>query len=119
MRLFFHLIFDSVFLDFGLHFRGFLAPKIQNFDGFFLSFFESFFGFIFFGFFVDFLSLESLKIVLPPRRELNFYKIGVFVLSSKIDQKTMDLGVQKSSQNHEKSLKSMSESMMLFNIDFY
>ena len=92
-------------MDFGHHFRRLFGSKNSKFPYFFLSFFGLFFELIFLGFFVDFLSLESLKIVLPPRRELNFYKIGVFVLSSKIDQKTMDFWVQKSSQNHEKSFK--------------
>ena len=34
-------------------------------------------------FFVFFLMLETLKIVLPSRRELNFYKIAFFALDEK------------------------------------
>ena len=47
-------------------------------------------------FLVDFKSLETLKIVLPCRREHYFYKIDVFASNPKIDPKTIEIWVQKS-----------------------
>ena len=38
------------------------------------------------GIFVEFQFLETLKIVLPSRRNANFHKIDVFALSPKIDK---------------------------------
>ena len=38
-------------------------------------------------FVVFFLTLETLKIVLPSRRELNFYKITFFTLDEKLHRK--------------------------------
>ena len=59
--------------------------KIDLFSNFFLSFFRSYFASIFCRFFVYFKSFETLKIVLPCRREHYFYKIDVFASSPKID----------------------------------
>ena len=70
--------------------------KIDVFCNLFLSFFRSYFASIFCWFFVDFKSLETLKIVLPCRREHYFYKIDVFASSPKIDPKTIEIWVQKS-----------------------
>ena len=50
-------------------------------------------------FLVFFLTLETLKIVLPSRQELEFYKINVFALSSKTDQKDIDFQSPKSMKN--------------------
>ena len=61
-----------------------------------VSFFRSYFASIFCWFFADFKSLETLKIVLPCRREHYFYKIDVFASSPKIDPKTIEIWVQKS-----------------------
>ena len=49
-------------------------------------------------FFVDFKSLATLQIVLPCRREHYFYKIDVFASNPKIDPKTMEIWVQKSTK---------------------
>ena len=56
----------------------------------FCSFFDEigdekrvFFLLLFVSFRVLFPTLETLKIVLPPARELNFYKIALFVLDEK------------------------------------
>ena len=70
--------------------------KINVFCNLFLSFFRSYVASIFCWFFVDFKSLETLKIALPCRREHYFYKIDVFASNPKIDPKTIEIWVQKS-----------------------
>ena len=80
-------------------------PKIDIFAEIFLSFFRSYFASIFGWFFVDFKCFETLKIVLPPARELNFYKIAVFALSPKIHQKTIEIRFPKSKKNRKKMWK--------------
>ena len=64
---------------------------------FFLLFFVSFRAL--------FPTLETLKIVLPPARELNFYKIALFALSPKIHQKTIEIRPPKSKKNRKKMRK--------------
>ena len=73
-RFLFLLIFSLIFLSFSSLFSHFFLL-------FFLPFFGLNFGSFFARFFIDFSKLETLKIVLPSRRELIFYKIVVFALT--------------------------------------
>ena len=65
--LFFHLIFEWIFLNFGGHFRGIFGLKINFLLLFFLPFFWLYFWSHFFRFFVDFQGLESLILVILRR----------------------------------------------------
>ena len=56
-------------------------------------------------FFVDFQLLETLKIVLPSRRNANFYKIDVFAFQSKIYQKIIKTWTPKTTEHRQKSIK--------------
>ena len=57
---------------------------------------------LFCGFFVDFQFLETLKIVLPSRRNANFYKIDVFAFQSNIYQKGIKIWTLKTTEHREK-----------------
>ena len=90
-RLFFvaknHLHFYCQNLEKTMVFGGQIAAKMASK----IQFFESWralvsdlnFRSIFYGFFIDFWKLESLKIVLPPKRNAYFCKIDVFALNQK------------------------------------
>ena len=71
-----------------------MASKIQFFESWRALVSDLNFRSIFYGLFIDFWKLESLKIVLPPKRNAYFCKIDVFALSQKNDQKNVDFGVQ-------------------------
>ena len=96
---FFILFFIRFFFDFGPLLQ---AISIQK-SMFSCYVSHRFFVFIldplFCGLFVDFQLLETLKIVLPSRRNANFYKIDVFALSPKIDQKNVEIWRPKSIEN--------------------
>ena len=55
--------------------------------------FEASFWIFFFAVFTVFSTLESSKIVLPSRRELNFYKIEFFELDAKRHRKQIKKGM--------------------------
>ena len=109
-------------MDFGSILEGFWAPNSHFFRCFSLSFFGFIFGLIFLRFFVDFWPLETLKIELPPARELNFDKIdgrtSVFLMMPCMYVWRVSLHTQfwskndgsegpKSMQNWRKSMKKM------------
>ena len=71
-----------------------MALKIQCFESWRALVSDLNFRSIFYRFFIDFSKLESLKIVLPPKRNAYFCKIDVFALSQKNDQKNVDFGYQ-------------------------
>ena len=52
---------------------------------------------------MDFWKLETLKIVLPSRRELNFYKIAFFENQAKINRKNLPKSFPKPSPTLQKS----------------
>ena len=81
-------------MDFGFILEGFWVPNSHFFRYFSLSFSGFIFGSIFLQFFVDFWSLETLKIELPPAREHNFDKIDVFHFIANFDPKMMVLRIQ-------------------------
>ena len=74
--------FYRFFLDFAGVLGGLGGPKIVFLCVFWRLFSKLHFGKLFFKIFTVFSTLESLKIVLPSRRELNFYKI-VFLVPDK------------------------------------
>ena len=74
-------------MDFGFILEGFWVPNSHFFRYFSLSFSGFIFRSIFLQFFVDFWSLETLKIELPPARELNFNKIDAFHFITNLIQK--------------------------------
>ena len=55
--------------------------------------------------FVNFWSFETLKIVLPSKRNANFHKIHVFASRPKIDRKIIEKFIQKSTKKRNKSSK--------------
>ena len=70
------ILFESIILvKIGLIFNKIDGEKHMDFVLFFVLFF------------VFFRTLETLKIVLPSRRELNFCKIAVFALDEKRQRK--------------------------------
>ena len=71
-----------------------MASKIEFFEFWRVLVSDLNFRSIFYRFFIDFSKLESLKIVLPPKRNAYFCKIDVFALSQKNDQKNVDFGYQ-------------------------
>ena len=73
---------------------GFWVPNLDFFRYFSLSFFGTVYGSIFFRFFVDFGPLESLILVLPPARELNFHKIHVLGIVNKFGPQMLVLRLQ-------------------------
>ena len=71
-----------------------MTPKIEFFESWRALVSDLNFRSIFYRFFIDFSKLESLKIVLPPRRNAYFCKIDVFALNQKKDKKNVDFGGQ-------------------------
>ena len=69
---------------------------------------------VFYGLFIDFWKLESLKIVLPLKRNAYFCKIDVFALSKKNDQKNVDFGDQNPLKIDKNRLKNVSQKPMDF-----
>ena len=88
--------FSSIFLRFLKGFGSQNGSRNRFFDHFFGCFFAPSFYINFLLFFLFFSMLETLKIVLPCRRENYFYKIDVFASSPKIDPKTIEIWVQNS-----------------------
>ena len=101
-------------MDFGSILEGFWAPNSHFCRCFSLSFFGFIFGWIFLRFFVDFWSLETLKIELPPAREHNFDKIDVFHFIANFDPKMMVLRVQNRCKIEENRWKKRVSKQMLF-----
>ena len=98
----FFIVFLSILEGFWEGFGGQNCRKIDIFGDFLDMFYETFiflknslifskiadekhidFDLFFMLFFVFFRTLETLKIVLPSRRELNFYKIAFFAIDEK------------------------------------
>ena len=103
---YFSIIFqDKIFWILDFIWGGFWDPKLHFFRYFSPSCFGFIVGSILFRFFVDFGPLETLKIVLPPAREHNFYKIGVFHFIAKFDPKMTVLRVQNRCKIDENSIK--------------
>ena len=65
-------------------------------------------------FFVDFWSLETLKIELPPARELNFDKIDVFHFIANFDCKMIVLRIQNRCKFEENLWKKRVSKQVLF-----
>ena len=101
-------------MDFGSILEGFWAPNSHFFRYFSLSIFGFIFGSIFVRFFVDFWPLETLKIELPPARELNFDKIDVFHFITNFDPKMMVLRVQNRCKIEDNPWKICVSKQMLF-----
>ena len=68
-------------------------------------FFAFFLSVIFLLFFIDFSTLRTLKIVLPPTRNPHFYKITVFAYNAKFRRKSASKTLRFGSQNPLKSQK--------------
>ena len=91
------------------------CAKIDNLCNMFLSFFRSHFASIFCWLLVDFKSFETLKIVLPCRREHDFCKIAVFTWDFKTMKQTINncqKNVAKSSENRAYKLPVFQEHMV-------
>ena len=105
MQLAFTGVFKHMFCDFSC----FWKSAGEDMHHFFVLILQRFFV----DFFADFKSLETLKIVLPCRREHYFYKIDVFASSPKIDPKTIEIWVQKSMKIWKSHLPTKSENVTL------
>ena len=82
-----------------------MTPKIEFFESWRALVSDLNFRSIFCQFFIDFSKLESLKIVLPPRRNAYFCKIAVLALSQKKRTKKRRFWSLKSIKNRLKSIK--------------
>ena len=89
-------------MDFWSIMGGFSALNLLFFRYFSASFLSLIFKSIFLWFFIGFRPLETLKIVLPPTREHNFYKIGVLGFIAKFGPKIDGFWIPKSTQNQKK-----------------
>ena len=99
LDIFFDHFLRSIFLDIGSILGGFWASNSHFFRYFSLSFFDLIFGSIFVGFLMEFWPLETLKIVTFFRKNVDFYQIDVFALSSKIDPKNVEIWIPQSKTN--------------------
>ena len=97
MQLAFLCVFKHIFCDFSC----FWKSAGEDMYHFFVLILHR----CFVDFFVDFKSLETLKIVLPCRREHYFYKIDVFASSPKIDKKTSKFGFRNPRKFEKKTLR--------------
>ena len=91
-----------------------MASKIEFFEFWRVLVSDLNFRSIFYRFFIDFSKLESLKIVLPPRRNAYFCKIDVFALNPKNDQKNVDFGIQNPLKIDKNRLKNASQKTVDF-----
>ena len=102
---FFILFFIRFFFDFGPLLQAILIQKSMLSCNVSYHFFGLHFGSFFGSFFVDFQLLETLKIVLPSRRNANFCKIDVFAFQSKICPKSIKIWSLKTTEHRQKSIK--------------
>ena len=105
---------DRIFWILDLISGGFCVPNLDFFRYFSLSFFGIVFGSIFFRFFADFGPLESLILVLPPARELNFHKIHVLGIINKFGPKMLVLRLQNRCKIEENRRKKRILKQVLF-----
>ena len=111
-------ILKRFLVDFRRFWEAKIAPKSRFFAFVGGSFSRLSFSSISDRFFFNFLAPETLKMKLSPRRELNFYKIVVFVfdvkMHQKIDENFIGLGVKI----QRKSLKMRFEKRGVFDFVF-
>ena len=117
---YFSIIFqDRILKDFGTNLGSFWVPNLEFFRYLSSSFFFFIFGSDFFQFFVDSGSLETLKFVLPPAREHNFYKIDVLHFITKFGPKMIVLRVQNPCKIEENRRKKRVSKQVLFKHRFF